>query len=474
MKRLGFWDGDDLDMQAVDAFFTKENELRTELNKLLAEKRKLDNPEALLRAIHEKRKKASKIKQAETKARREKERQEKADRWKQQKEKDILFLGKGFSNSLRDKKSDTERLKENGLEVLSSAYGISEAMSISIADLKFLAYARKNSKTTNYHRFYIPKRRGGKRMISAPLPKLKNAQHWILHNILNKVEVHPAANGCVIGRSILSNAEVHQQKAVVINQDLKDFFPTITYERVRGMFRSLGYSGQVSTIFALICTEPHTIDIEVYGERFFSQRGKRFLPQGSPCSPAIANIITRKMDKRLDGLARKYGFDYTRYVDDLTFSGGPDQLTDITSVLKFSRRIVRDENFELHPEKLKVMKKGGQQSVTGIVVNEKLNVNSKTWRRFKALIYHIEKDGIEGKTWNGETDLLPIIHGYANFINQVNPERGAMIVPRVKAILATYNYKPQNPYSRKKRIDNQKGIIDSVFNTLKGFFKKKD
>ncbi len=453
MRRLGFWEGNGVDYKVVQEYFAKERELLGELNDLMAEKRKLDNPEQILKEIHERRKAESRIKQQETKAKREQLRKEKAERWSKLKETDIIYLGDDYSNHLSDKQSDQEKLKLNGLPLLNNAEDIAQLMGISMGELKFLSYSRKNAKTTNYHRFYIPKRTGGERLISAPLPKLKKAQHWILENVLNKLEMHDAANGCVSGRSIVTNAQKHVGKAVVINQDLKDFFPTITYERVKGMYRSLGYSGQVATILALICTEPYTINVELFGESYFSQRGKRYLPQGSPCSPAIANRIAGKLDARLTGLANKFGFEYTRYVDDLTFSGGKDQLKEIKSILHFSKKIVQEENFKLHPDKLKVMKGGGQQSVTGIVVNQKLSIDKKTLKRFRALIFQIEKDGIKGKTWNGDSEnILARIDGYAKFIHQVNPEVGAKLQSRVKAILKKYNYAPINPYQKKEEV----------------------
>ena len=478
MKRLGFWNEDKVDFETVNQYFKEEGELSRQLQKLLREKRLVENPEAFLAQKHKERKLASKQSQKETKERREKLRQEKADRWKESKEKDIIFLGEGYSHTLYDKNTQQDRLRQGGLPILQNAEQLAKAMGISIGQLRFLSFSRKNSKISHYKRFKIPKKTGGFRHISAPMPKLKKAQYWILENILNKITMHPKAHGCVIGKSIKTNAIPHVAKDVVINQDLKNFFPSITYPRIKGVFRSLGYSDQLATIFALLCSEPKIIEVSVLGEDYYAQRGERFLPQGSPCSPAITNILCRKLDYRLDGLAHKYGFSYTRYVDDLTFSGGKDQYEHITKILKYSRRIVKEENFTLHPDKLRVMKNGVRQEVTGVVVNEKPNVDKKSLKRFRALLYQIEKDGLEGKVWTGKADLLSQIHGYANFINQIDSEKGKKYKEQVTRILERYNYKDahRKKYVKTSSTANKGAVSNSkpkgILGTIKSFFKK--
>ncbi|WP_299221434.1 reverse transcriptase family protein [uncultured Aquimarina sp.] len=468
MKRLGFWNDGQVDFDTVNQYFKEETELSKQLQKLLKEKRLVENPEAFLAQKHKERKAASKQSQKETKERREKLREEKADRWKQSKEKDIIFLGEGYSHTLHDKTSQQDRLRQGGLPILQTAEEVAKAMGITIGQLRFLAFSRKNAKVNHYIRFQIPKKTGGFRHISAPQPKLKAAQHWILEHILNKVAMHPNAHGCVIGRSIKTNAVPHVAKDVVINQDLKNFFPSIVYSRIRGVFKALGYSDQVATIFALLCSEPKILEVSVLGEEYYAQRGERFLPQGSPCSPAITNILCKKLDYRLAGLAAKYGFTYTRYVDDLTFSATHEQYEQITTILKYSRRIVKEENFTLHPDKLRVMKKGVRQEVTGVVVNEKPNIEKKSLKRFRALLYQIEKDGLEGKVWTGKADLLSQIHGYANFINQIDSEKGKKYKEQVTVILERYNYKDNHRKQYVKTVAKPKGLLGKI----RSFFNK--
>ena len=134
--------------------------------------------------------------------------------------------------------------------------------------------------------FTIPKRDGSERPIWAPLPRLKAAQSWILRNLLQKVVPHEAAHGFRGGRSILSNAMPHLRKGVVVNVDLQNFFPTVGYRRVKGLFRALGYSESAATIFALLCTEPEVEEAELDGQRYYVALAERRLPQGAPTSPA--------------------------------------------------------------------------------------------------------------------------------------------------------------------------------------------
>jgi hypothetical protein len=470
MKRLGFWKDDSVDFESVNKFFKEEGELSKKLQKLLKDKKIIEDPEAFIANKHKERKIASKIKQKETKARREKERQEKAAKWKASKEKDIIYLGENHSHQLNNKTSNIENLKLQNLPILNTALDLANAMKISIGELRFLSFSRKNANISHYKRFQIPKKTGGYRLISAPMPRLKYAQTWILEEILNKVKIHEKANGCVVGKSIKTNAIPHVKKDVVINQDLKNFFPTVTYNRIKGVFSSFGYSDQVATIFALICSEPKIVDISLLGKDYYAQHGTRFLPQGSPCSPAITNVICRKLDFRLDGLAKKYGFDYTRYVDDITFSGTQKQYENINKILKYSRHIVIEENFNLHPEKLRIMKRNNRQEVTGIVVNEKVNIPKKSLKRFRALLFQIEKDGIEGKYWNKNGNVLAQIDGFANYIYQIDKEKGVKYKQRVALILAKYNYKDEH----KKKYDvvvkpiEKIGFLQKIFS----FFKK--
>lgn len=146
------------------------------------------------------------------------------------------------------------------------------------------------------------------------MPKLKEAQRWILVNILNKLELHEAAHGFRRDRSIVSNAQPHVKQDVIINFDLKDFFPSISDRRVKGLFQSFGYWEAAATIFVLLCTELEVEAVELDGKTYYVARAR------SPASPTITNLLCRRLDRRLTAMAENLGFTYTRYADDLTLS----------------------------------------------------------------------------------------------------------------------------------------------------------
>ncbi|MBL0740802.1 reverse transcriptase family protein [Chryseolinea lacunae] len=441
MKRLGFWKKEEGIPSLSEQLIVKEADLTKELKELLEQQRKYENREAALKEMRKARMAQSRAKREENKQLRKQKREAKAARWKDSKEKDILYLGEDVSKGLNNKESDLTKLATYGLPVIHHAEALAQAMQTTIGNLRHLAYHRIISKTTHYKRFYIPKKTGGKRLISTPMPKLKQAQYWILENILNKVTLHDAAHGFVKTRSIVSNAQPHVKADVVINIDLKDFFPSITYVRAKGVFKSFGYSEQVATIFALLCTEPECDQIAIDGVTYYAASMERFLPQGAPTSPAITNIICRKLDARLRGIATKLNFTYTRYADDLTFSASGDAAAGTRTLLGFVKKIIKEEKLNIHPDKFRVLRKGARKEVTGIVVNEKPAVNAKELDRFRALLFQIEKDGIAGKHWNNSTNLLASMKGYASFVAMVDAAKGKPLVERVNAILAANQFK---------------------------------
>jgi retron-type reverse transcriptase len=210
---------------------------------------------------------------------------------------------------------------------------------------------------------------------------------------------------------------------------------------VKGVFKSFGYSEQLSTIFALICTEAECDEIQLDGQTYFAAGMERALPQGAPTSPAITNIICRKLDARLKGIAAKLNFQYTRYADDLTFSASGEATSNLKTLMGFIKKIIKEEKLVIHPDKVRVLRKGARKEVTGIVVNDRPTVNAKELDRFRALIFQIEKDGIAGKHWNNSPNLLASIKGFASFVAMVDPIKGKPLLERVNKILAANQYK---------------------------------
>jgi len=265
-------------------------------------------------------------------------------------------------------------------------------------------------------------------------------QSWMLENVLNRIQPHEQVHGFVTGRSIVSNAQPHLGKDIVINVDLKDFFPSISYQRVKGLFHKLGYSEQLSTVFALICTSAETETVEMDGVSYYVQKGNRFLPQGSPASPAISNLIAYRLDKKILGLAAKFNFSYTRYADDLSFSTTKDNEKNISRLLFFLKKIIEAEGFTIHPSKTHIMRKGYLQKVTGIVVNEKLNVQRTQLRKFRAFLHRVATKGWEGQKWGNARNLIHAVEGYINFVKMVNPEKAAVFNQQLEKIVIKYGY----------------------------------
>tara|TARA_B100001989_G_C24548689_1_gene472694 strand:- start:3018 stop:4427 length:1410 start_codon:yes stop_codon:yes gene_type:complete len=433
MVRYGYWpkEGEIPEDPAED--IKREGELVRELGKLRSELEKLHDMEKLIKAARRKRMLESRERQKENRLRRIREREERAAAWKERKQHEILYLGEGHSGTLSSQVSDEERLAAHHLPIFHTPEDLALAMGLSIGALRFLCFSRKVSKTSHYQRFYLPKKSGGKRLISAPMQRLKSAQHWLLEHVLEQVAIHPSAHGFRKEHSIVTNAEAHVGAHVVVNIDIENFFPTFHYPRVWGCFRALGYSPAVSTCMTLLCTEPEILEIELDGELWFVQQGSRALPQGAPTSPTLTNILCRRLDKRLAGLARVHEFTYSRYADDMTFSGNDN--VDVGKLLASLRSVLHQEGLKIHPNKTAVYRRGRRREVTGIVVNEKLSVSRKTLRRFRATLFQIEKDGPEGKTWGNGGDLFASIQGYANFVHMVDPEKGRAFLQRVQRII---------------------------------------
>lgn len=438
MIRYGFWPAQGEIPQDPADEIRRMGEIRRELEQLRQDNSRLHNEKQLRASALQQRLAESWRKRQETKERRERERQERAEFWQQRKELEILYLGEDVSGGLNYTECDEERLRSLGLPLCGTPYEIAAAMGITVGQLRFLAFSRKTSTISHYIRFKIPKKTGGERLISAPMPRLKQAQHWILSQILEKLELHDAAHGFRPCRSIVSNAQPHVGRDVIINFDLKDFFPSISYKRVKGLFQSFGYSEAAATIFGLLCTEPDVEEVELDGKTYFVALTDRHLPQGSPASPAITNLLCRRLDRRLTHMAEQLGFVYTRYADDLTFSAAGDSLQHICNVLRRTESIVAHEGFAINEQKTRILRKSRQQEVTGVVVNSHPNISKKELKRFRATLYQIEKDGLEGKHWGNSTDVIASIQGFANFVAMVNPKKGAEFQEQVRRIRDKY------------------------------------
>ena len=226
-----------------------------------------------------------------------------------------------------------------------------------------------------YHQFQVPKRSGGMRTISAPDKPLKQTQRLILRKLLGKLKAHPSATGFERGYSIVSNALPHVAQEVVVRLDLKDFFASTKSARADNFFRKIGWNAEAAALLTRLCTYDGA------------------LPQGAPTSPRLSNLLNHHLDARLSALAQPLGMAYSRYADDMTFSG-PAAIKKMgrpNTVIEFAKRIVKEEGYVLHTaKKLRIARQHDRQLVTGLVVNQKVNLPRKKRRWLRAVEHHIK------------------------------------------------------------------------------------
>lgn len=310
------------------------------------------------------------------------------------------------------KSRDSIQLGLRGPDFLNSDSDLAKALQVSDKDLMWFRGERTGAEFFSYGNHYVEKRikkaRGGTRLLLAPKPRLKAIQRWILGEILEKIEPHPAAHGFRKGRSILTNASMHVEKNVVVCLDMADFFPTITKPRVCGLFEEIGYKPEVARTLALLCT---TRD---------PRKRIRTLPQGAPTSPAISNLITWKLDARLTGLAKQMGFTYSRYADDCAFSG---KLCLVSALLKTALPIFHEEGFKINQEKFRIHRKGSCQRITGLVVNKKVAVPRSERRKLRAILHKAKFTGLPAQNAANHPHFEEHLRGKISFVHMVNRDQ---------------------------------------------------
>jgi hypothetical protein len=380
--------------------------------------------------------------------------------WQAYKAHHMVYLGRHIywsddtSTDKWDVKNAANRLIENKLPLLSKHNELAEAVNLTIPQLKGLCYQREVTTNLSYSHFTIAKRNGTPRQIWSPIPRLKFVQRWVLHNILNNLTTHGAAHGFVRGKSIVTNAAVHSNSELLIKLDVQEFFPSVSWRRVKGIFRNAGYPEQIATLLALLCTESPRQVVQQDGVTYYVALGDRALPQGAPTSPALTNIICLNLDRRLTGLAEKLGLRYSRYADDLTFSvpaiedakpkskakamtSNVKKQADmqhnklIGQLLGSVHKILREEGFALNNDKTRVIRKGSQQQVTGMVVNGQgvPRVSRQIKKMLRAAVHNLEAGGQlrVGETFN-------TLSGYAAWIASAEPELGHSYLTRIERL----------------------------------------
>lgn len=305
-----------------------------------------------------------------------------------------------------------------------------------LADVRGLERSVAHEKLRNYRYAVAPRRSGLPRVLEAPKARLKEIQRWILHEILAQVPPHEAAQGFTRGRSVATHARRHSGQAVVLRLDLKDFFASLTAGRVFGIFRTLGYNRAVAHVLTGLSTNtipqtvwqavPKATDSALVQPRFWLGRALAtpHLPQGAPTSPALANLAAFRLDRRLIGLAGSAGLRYSRYADDLTFSGSVELRRRRRHLEALIAQIAGDEGFVINERKTTLHSSGGRQSVCGVVVNLRPNVLRSEYDELRAILHNAAAHGPAGQNRTGIADFQSHLRGRISWVASLNPARG--------------------------------------------------
>lgn len=286
-------------------------------------------------------------------------------------------------------------------------------------------YANTNNVPTDkrYHTFEIPKKKKGEfRQISTPVRQLKNIQYFIKLMLEELYIPHACVMGFVKKRSVVDNAKKHLNKYYVQNLDIKDFFPSITQDMILRCLISNPYNINYNVAFLIARLCCIRLDDE-----------SKVLPQGSPTSPILANIVCSRLDVALMSLAKQFHLDYTRYADDMTFSGQYNSFKDQGRFMNLLTSIIERYGLKINPEKKRIQKHGSRQEVTGIIISSKTNVRRKYIKEIRSMLHNWESYGYakankrfvdcyqQGgrKKYNTVPDMKNVIDGKLEYLKMV-------------------------------------------------------
>ncbi len=330
----------------------------------------------------------------------------------------------------------SERLARYSLPTFRTPDQLAEWLQISVGQLAWLGHRFHDrqragqQRDSHYHYQWLKKRRGGFRLIEAPKTKLRNVQSDILSEILEKVPAHSSAHGFVPGRSIVTNASPHVGQHVVLKFDLDNFYARVRFNRVVALFRGIGYCREMAIWLARLTTTaiPTNLPFPEGDPTALNPYWSRHLAQGAPTSPAIANLVAYSLDIRLSGLARSFGAEYTRYADDLTFSGSRGFARSLSTFIPLVTQIVRDESFRVNRKKRKVVRQSQRQVVTGVVVNDRVNVSRKDFDQLKAILHNCRRLGPASQNRENHDDFAAHLRGRIAHVAHLNPQRGEKLL----------------------------------------------
>ena len=319
----------------------------------------------------------------------------------------VVFTEKALNQGFSDEEITqcilyAKKLDENGLPII---YNLTHFSRLVGFERKYINQAAVVSKySERYYRYYkVRKKNGGIREIKEPLPNLKSIQYWILENILENIKPSGYAKAYVKKRGLKENLRFHRKQKKVYSMDLKDFFPSITFEQVETIFISANYSSDLSTVLAKLCCL------------------KGNLPQGAPTSPYISNLVFKEIDIQISDYCKSNKIRFTRYADDLTFSGDFDE----GELHRFVKAIIETNGFTINNEKTRMMLASEKQIVTGILVNDTPQLDKVTRRKIRQEHFFITKHGLKSHmqmSGNNNPNYLNTLLGKISFGLYLNPK----------------------------------------------------
>lgn len=299
-------------------------------------------------------------------------------------------------------------------------------------DIERIIKITKSNRIDSYKRFKLKKKRGGFRVIQTPNDELKYLQRWILKNILEKIQSHKSCKGFDKSTSIKQNADTHLNSNALLKLDLLRFYDSINERRIYAIFKSLGYHPNLAVSLAKICTiVPDEMFVSSFRKKeaelkeYIISKNEGILAQGSPTSPKLSNLITINLDKRLTGLANKNGLNYSRYADDLTFSGNLKQLQKVKKVIY---RIIREESLFPNYSKTKFIKLGVNFLVTGLNIQNNIStVPRKKKKEIEHHLFHCIDNGVENHIKAGKINnrnFKDWLYGNICFVFSIEEKKG--------------------------------------------------
>lgn len=291
-----------------------------------------------------------------------------------------------------------------------------------------------DGRLSHYRYRAVRKRHGEIRLLEIPKPRLCALQRQLLRRLLDRVPAHEAAHGFCGGRSARSFAAAHAGQHVVLSLDLADFFPTIRWRRIRAVFLALGYPDSVAALLTGLCIHSlpvgflQALDVDPLQRRRLERLyGAAHLPQGAPTSPALSNLVAFRLDCRLAALARAADARYTRYADDLAFSGGAALARSARRFQQQVAAIAMEEGFKVNTRKTRIMRASVRQRLAGIIINRHPNLSRPDYDRLKAALHNCVIHGPDGQNHGNHADFRSHLAGKIAYVQMLSPARASRL-----------------------------------------------